>query len=111
VPGTFNPDDTLNKASVNFLQGGFTWEIWKHLAVRARTNLDIRTETFVENRFGVDFKFDCWAVSVEYINRGRDSTGQSSEDEFRFSVHLLGLGNVLSTRLGAGVSDSGPRFK
>lgn len=111
VPGTVNPDDTLNTPSVNFLQGGFTWEIWKHLAVRARTNLDIRTETFVESRYGVDIKFDCWAVSLEYINRGRDSTGRSSEDEFRFSVNLLGLGNVLSTRLGTGVADSGPRFK
>jgi len=111
VPGTFNPGETPDKPSVNFLQGGFTWEVWKHLAVRARTNLDIRTETFVETRYGVDFKFDCWAVSVEYINRSRDSTGQSAEDEFRFSVHLLGLGNVLSSRLGTGVADSGPRFK
>src|SRR5438876_809563 len=92
VPGTFNPGETPDKPSVNFLQGGFTWEVWKHLAVRARTNLDIRTETFVETRYGVDFKFDCWAVSVEYINRSRDSTGQSAEDEFRFPVHLLGLG-------------------
>ena len=111
VPGTFNPGETPDKPSVNFLQGGFTWEVWKHLAVRARTNLDIRTETFVETRYGVDFKFDCWAVSVEYINRSRDSTGQSAEDEFRFPVHLLGLGNVLSSRLGTGVADSGPRFK
>jgi LPS-assembly protein len=111
VPGTFNPGETPDKPSVNFLQAGFTWELWKHLAVRARTNLDIRTETFVETRYGADIKFDCWAVSVEYINRSRDSTGQSAEDEFRFSVHLLGLGNVLSTRLGTGVADSGPRFK
>ncbi|PYM95416.1 MAG: hypothetical protein DME04_04905 [Candidatus Rokuibacteriota bacterium] len=112
VPGTFNPGETFpDKPSVNFLQAGFAWDVWKHLALRARTNWDLRTDTFVENRVGFDFKFDCWAVSVEYINRSRDSTGQSSEDEFRFSVHLLGLGNVLSTRVGTGAADSGPRFK
>src|SRR2546425_957270 len=110
VPGTFNPgDDFPQKPSVNFLQGGFTWDVWKHLVLRARTNWDLRTDTFVENRYGADIKFDCWAVSVEYINRSRDPSGQRSEDEFRFSVHLLGLGNVLSTRMGTGVADSGPR--
>src|SRR2546427_4540055 len=74
-------------------------------------DLLVQPSAVVENRYGADIKFDCWAVSVEYINRSRDASGQRSEDEFRFSVHLLGLGNVLSTRMGTGVADSGPRFK
>jgi lipopolysaccharide assembly outer membrane protein LptD (OstA) len=80
--------------------------------VKAQTNWDLRTDTFVESRFGLDFKFDCWAFSAEYVKRSRDiATGQSADDEFRFALHLLGLGNVVSTKMGASMLDSGPKFK
>jgi len=112
VPGTFNPGAGFpQKPSLNFLQGGVSVEVLRNLAVRVRTNWDLKTDTFVENRFGVDFKFDCWALGVEYIKRSSEIPGQSAENEFRFSLNLLGLGNVLSTRVGTGVADSGPRFK
>jgi LPS-assembly protein len=112
VPGTFNPSEgLLNQPSINFLQGGVSIEVWRNLVARVKTNWDLRTNTFVENRFGVDFKFDCWALGVEYVKRSSEFPGQAAEDEFRFSIHLLGLGNILTTRVGTGVSDSGPRFK
>jgi LPS-assembly protein len=112
VPGTFNNgEDLLDRPSINFLQGGLSVDVWRNLVFRMKTNWDLRSDTFVENRFGVDFKFDCWALGVEYVRRSSEVPGQSGEDELRFSIHLLGLGNVLTTRVGAGASDSGPRFK
>ena len=35
--------------------------------------------------------------------------GKTADNEFRFSLNLLGVGGVLTTRVGA--SDSGPRLK
>ena len=107
VPGTYRPPGPFDQgAFVNFLQGGLTTEIGRHLVGRFRTNLDLKTETFVENRFALDFRFDCWAVTLEYVNRARDNVG-GGEDEVRFAINLLGLGPI-GTRLGGfgdGVGD------
>jgi LPS-assembly protein len=110
VPGTFNAAG--DSSPIHFLQGALSVEVWRNLTVKINTNWDLRTDTFVESRFGLDFKFDCWAFSAEYVKRSRDiATGQTADDEFRFSLHLLGLGNVLSSKLGASTFDSAPRFK
>ena len=113
VPGTFNPGTNVPESSaIHFLQGSVSVDIWRNLVVRAQTNWDIRTDTFVESRFGLDFKFDCWAVSAEYVKRSKDiATGQNADDEFRFSLHLLGLGNIASPKMGASMIDSGPKFR
>ena len=113
VPGTFNHGPEVPVASsINFLQGRLSVDVWRNLVVRLETNWDLRTDTFVESRFGLDFKFDCWALTAEFVKRSRDiATGQTADDEFRFSLHLLGLGNVLSTKMGASMLDSGPRYK
>ena len=113
VPGTFNPGANVSESSsTNFLQGTVAVDVWRNLVVRASTNWDIRTDTFVESRVGLDFKFDCWAVSAEYVKRSRDiATGQSADDEFRFALHLLGVGNVVSTKMGASMLDSGSGFR
>jgi LPS-assembly protein len=44
--------------------------------------------TSVEARVGFEWRFDCWSISAIYINR------HHSDSEFRFSVNLLGLGQV-----------------
>jgi LPS-assembly protein len=113
VPGTFNPGAPVpDSSSIHFLQGALSVEVWRNLTLKMNTNWDIRTDTFVESRFGLDFKFDCWAFSAEYVKRSRDiTTGQAADDEFRFSLHLLGLGNVLSSKVGAGTFTSAPNFK
>jgi LPS-assembly protein len=113
VPGTFNPGPNVpSSSSIHFLQGAVSVDVWRNLVARASTNWDIRSDTFVESRFGLDFKFDCWAFSAEYVKRSRDIvTGQSADDEFRFSLHLLGIGNVVSSKLGASMLDSSPTFK
>jgi LPS-assembly protein len=112
IPGTFNPGNGLaSNQATNFLQGEARVEILRNLYGRVKTNWDIRTTSVVETRFGVDFKFDCWAVSLDYVRRNPDRPGKNPDNEFRFSLSLLGLGNVVSTRVGAGATDSEPRFK
>jgi LPS-assembly protein len=111
LPGTYNAGVAIpDRASVNFLQGGLTVEVWRNLTARASTNWDLRTDTFVESRFGMDFKFQCWALLVEYIKRDQAAAGGSGENEFRFSLNLLGVG-AASTRLGVGDSSTGVRLK
>jgi lipopolysaccharide assembly outer membrane protein LptD (OstA) len=112
IPGTFNPGNGLaSNQATNFLQGEAKVEILRNLYGRVKTNYDLRTTSVVESRFGVDIKFDCWAVSLEYVRRNPDRPGKNPDNEFHFSLNLLGLGNVVSTRVGAGATDSEPRFK
>jgi LPS-assembly protein len=102
LPGTWNPGLAApEKANVNFLQGGFSAEIRQNLIARVSTNWDLRTDRFVESRFGLDFKFQCWALLVEYIRRDQQAAGQSGDNEVRFSLSLLGTGGAVSTRIGA----------
>src|SRR5204862_6208195 len=60
------------------------------------TNWDLHTGSFVENRYGVDFKYQCWAFSIEYVQRS------TRGDELRFAVNLLGLGAPITTGTGIG---------
>ena len=89
---------------VNFLQGALNGEITPNLTARFSTNWDIRTDRFIENRFAVDVKFQCWAVTIEYVNR--NGRGRAGEDEIRFAVNLLGLGAPLRTSVGMGALTS-----
>ncbi len=81
-------------SSVDFLQGGVAADLSRYLTARFTTNLDIRTGTFVENRWGVDMRFQCYGFSVEYVRRS------NNEDEVRFSLNLLGVAAPLSTSTG-----------
>ncbi|HEV8617244.1 MAG TPA: LPS assembly protein LptD [Methylomirabilota bacterium] len=87
---------------VNFLQAGVATDIWRNVVLRANTNWDMRTDTFVESRFGVDIRFQCWAIAIEYVNRARH------DDEMRFAVNLLGVGGPFTTSVGLGAIE-GPR--
>ena len=77
-----------DRAEIEFVKGELQARLASFLEVRGGTNWDIRTGTPVENRFGANLKFQCWGISLEYIDRHR------SEDEFRFSLNLLGVGSV-----------------
>jgi LPS-assembly protein len=79
----------------NTVNGSVLAKLGSHMNVRASTEYDVLNGTKVENRVGVDIHFQCWAILLEYIDRHR------SEDEFRFSVNLLGLGQT-GTRFGTG---------
>jgi len=56
----------------------------------------VKRGTKVEDRVGVDIHFQCWAISLEYIDRHKN------EDEFRFSINLLGVGQT-GTKFGTGI--------
>ena len=77
-----------DRAAIEFVKGELQAKLTSFLDVRGSTNWDSRAGVALENRIGVDLRFQCWAISVEYINR------HNSEDEFRLSVNLLGLGTV-----------------
>ncbi|MGH7345615.1 MAG: LPS-assembly protein LptD, partial [Candidatus Rokuibacteriota bacterium] len=110
--GAFNPGNgPPSNQAINFLQGAASVEILRNLTGRVKTNWNIQSTNLVETRFGLDFKFDCWAVSLDYVRRYPDRPGKDPDNEFRFALNLLGLGNVLSTRVGAEATDSEPRFK
>jgi LPS-assembly protein len=85
--------------TTNFLQGNLRVDLLPSLVGRVQTNWDMRSGIFVENRVGVDIKWQCWALSVDFISR------HNNEDEIRFTLNLLGLGAPLST--GAGLARLG----
>jgi hypothetical protein len=84
----------------NFLQGSLRGEITRHVVGHVATNWDLRTDTFVENQFGVDLRFQCYEISVVFIDRGRDVGRNRADEEFRFSVNLLGVGGPIRTGFG-----------
>ena len=57
------------------LRAGAAWEL-------------VNGTASVEARGGFEWRFDCWSISAIYINR------HHSDSEFRFSVNLLGVGQV-----------------
>ena len=86
---------------INFLQGAFTVSPLPWLTTRGSINWDLRTATFAENRLAVELHWQCWALAIELINRaGRD-------DEVRFTLHLLGVGGPISTKVGLGAIEGG----
>ena len=71
---------------MNFVQGIATADITRYVTARFQTNWDVQSGTFVENRYGMDIKFQCWGLSLEYVTRNQ------SDNEFRFTLNLLGVG-------------------
>lgn len=84
----------------NFLQGSVRAELTRTIAAHAATNWDTHTDTFVENRFGVDLRFQCYELSVIFIDRSREVGRTRADEEFRFSLNLLGIGGPLRTTVG-----------
>jgi hypothetical protein len=79
----------------NYLVGEASARLLHNLDAHVATNWDVRSGTGVEHRVGIDWRFQCFALAAEYVYRYR------SEDQFRFSVNLLGLGQV-GAKVGTG---------
>ena len=75
-------------ASYHTVDGDVAARLTRNLAARAATSWDVGRGVSVENRFGLDLSWQCWAILLEYVERHRN------EDELRFSVNLLGLGQA-----------------
>jgi hypothetical protein len=84
----------------NFLQGTFRADITEHVVARFATNWDLRSDTFVENQYGFDLRFQCYEFSVLFIDRNREVNRKGADEELRFSLNLLGLGAPLRTSVG-----------
>src|SRR5438034_6404229 len=41
--------------------------------------------------FGADFKLQCWALLVEYVNRSPEFAGKTADNEFRSEEHTSEL--------------------
>jgi LPS-assembly protein len=70
---------------LQFVQGSLSAQLGSRWAVRFASNYDVESGTVIENRFEVDFREQCWAVTVALVDR-------TDEDEFRVTISLLELG-------------------
>jgi LPS-assembly protein len=83
-----------------FLQGALHASVTSWATVRSSINWDLRRAEFTETRVATDFHWQCWALTVEYVNRAR------RDDEIRFAINLLGVGGPIGTSVGLGAIES-----
>jgi LPS-assembly protein len=84
----------------NFLTTGLMADVSRWLTLRNTNFFDIRTGSFVEARAAADIKFQCWALTVEFVRREQRDT------ELNFAVNLLGVGGPIRSSIGLGALDS-----
>ncbi len=93
-------------SKIQFFRGEATGRVSRYLSLRGSADWDADKDVLVETRLGADLHFQCWAFSVTYVHRSSASNpstpgSSGSDDEFRFSLDLLGVGAV-GTRTGIG---------
>ena len=80
------------QANSQYLRAETFVRVLSNLDVRAASAWDVLKGQAIENRIGIDWRFSCWSIIAEYVNRHND------ENEFRVSINLLGLGQLGSAR-------------
>ena len=83
-------NDIIN---TNYFLGQVSAKLLANLDGHVAAGYDVRQGASIENRLGFDWRFQCFAISVEYVNR------KKNENEFHLSVSLLGIGQV-GTKVG-----------
>jgi LPS-assembly protein len=68
-----------------YIQGTLQAKLGTRWNVRFSSDYNVDTATVIENRFEVEFREQCWAITAAFIDR-------TDEDEFRITVNLLELG-------------------
>jgi LPS-assembly protein len=86
---------------ITFLQGTLLAPLTDRIIVRSTINWDLYRGDFTETRLAADIRWQCWALTIEYVNRPRQ------DDEVRFAVNLLGVGGPIGTSVGLGSITSG----
>jgi hypothetical protein len=76
----------------NFLSASVRADITRYLSANVSTNWDIRSNVFVENRFGIDLRFQCWAFDFAYVARAKEQGLNFADNQIRFAFYLLGVG-------------------
>jgi hypothetical protein len=103
---------SANNTTNSFLQSSVRFDLTRYVTANFSTNWDMKTDTFVENRFGVDVRFQCWAFDFSYVARAKEQGLTSADNEIRFALYLLGVGGPfgLNQRFsGAAVAPAAPR--
>ena len=91
-------------SDINFISTGFTAELSRFFVLRNVNNFDARSARFVESRVAGDIRFQCWALTVEFVHR------EGKDDEISFGLNLLGVGGPFRTSIGLGALEgSGER--
>jgi LPS-assembly protein len=90
----------------NFLQASTRADLTRYLSASASTAWDVRSNVFVENRVGIDIRFQCWAFDFAYVTRPKEQGLSSSDNQIRFAIYLLGVGGPFG--LGQRFSGAGP---
>ena len=80
------------KGNSNFVQGTLRADLNRYMSASFSTAWDVKTDTFIENRFGVDFRFQCWAFDFGYVVRSKEQGLSAVDNEIRFAFYLLGVG-------------------
>jgi len=75
-------------SGTNNLVGAIAAKILANLDAHASAQYDVRAGEMIEFRVGIDWRFQCFAISTEYVNR------HANENQFHFSISLLGVGQV-----------------
>ena len=75
-------------AGNNSVVGMVSARILPQLDGHVSVNYDVRNNQSIENRVGIDWRFQCFAIGAEFVNRPKNET------EFRFSISLLGIGTT-----------------
>ena len=87
----FNEQQTFN-----FIEAGGTSRLSRFADARVNSVWDVTAGRATEVRGGLDIHFDCWAILTEYIYR------YGQDNEIRFSINLLGVGQVATQARGLG---------
>lgn len=89
-----------NQAKIEFVQGEIQARLTRNLGAHGSTHWDVRSGRLVESRLGVDLHCQCATVSIELVDRAGIGGAGRDEQEIRFAVNLLGVGQV-GTKTGA----------
>lgn len=89
-----------HSAKIEFVTGQIQAKLTRNLDAHSSINYDVQSGTPVEMRFGLDVLCQCASITLEYVRREGSGLARN-EDEFHFSVNLLGLGRV-GTKAGLG---------
>lgn len=76
------------QANNQYLKAEAFVRVLSYSDVRTLSAWDVMRGRAVENRVGIDWRFSCWSILAEYVNRHGD------ENEFRVSTNLLGIGQL-----------------
>jgi LPS-assembly protein len=82
---------------ISFVTTGLGADLSRYFYLRNTNSFDTRSGTFVEARVGGDIRFQCWALTIEFVHRA----GRAG-DEVSFALNLLGVGGPFRTAVGLG---------